>query len=298
MNFMEFFRSPDIFHVIIFQACVNPIIPSPHHHEKKIKQSKNNLQMNELMKHLKMNTEISKRNSVISESDDLKTQRDNLEKQLKFQIQVNAELKGLLVHCLGEDLQAKVNNLTEDKMKIANSLSSNTEKVEYLSSQTEVWRSKFLASSLMVEELAKVKTALTQKNTNLTSSNKQLLETIERVRFGLTEIYQNLKYLSNSGDNNLKSYNVIDLTTECLSLSQKIALNSGKLGLPAATSNATNLPTNTEAETFALKALSETSETPIIDEAFKAICNQAHLEYKRDQVVQSDHDEIQSNKSQ
>lgn len=248
------------------------------------------------MKHLKMNTEMSERNSVISESDDLKTQRDNLDKQLKFQIQVNAELKGLLVHCLGEDLQAKVNNLTEDKMKIANSLSSNTEKVEYLSSQTEVWRSKFLASSLMVEELAKVKTALTQKNTNLTSSNKQLLETIERVRFGLTEIYQNLKFLSNSNENNLKSFNVIDLTTECLSLSQKIALNSGIIGLPA-TSFSNNMTTSTDAETFAMKALSETNETPIIDEAFKAICNQAQQEYKKDQV-HSDHDEVVSNKSQ
>lgn len=243
--------------------------------------------MNELMKHLKLSKEMSQKSStsVISDSDDLKTQRDSLEKQLKFQIQVNAELKGLLVHCLGEDLQAKVNNLTEDKMKIANSLSTNTEKIEYLSSQTEVWRSKFLASSLMVEELAKVKTALTQKNSNLSSSNKQLLETIERVRFGLTEVYQNLKYLSNSEDNTLKSLNVTDLTAECLSLSQKIALNSGKMGLPRSAANYTsNYGTTTEAECFAMKALSETNELPIIDEAFQAICNQAHLEYKRDQV--------------
>src|SRR5690349_12334348 len=81
----------------------------------------------------------------------LKRERDHFENQLKFQTQVNTELKGLLVHCLGEDLQTKVNNLTEDKMKIAKSLSTNTEQIEFLASQSEVWRSKFLASSLMVE---------------------------------------------------------------------------------------------------------------------------------------------------
>lgn len=103
---------------------------------------------------------------------ELKKERDYFESQLKFQTQVNAELKGLLVHCLGEDLQAKVNNLTEDKMKIAKSLSTNTEQIEHLASQSEVWRSKFLASSLMVEELAKVKTILAQKKSSLITSNK------------------------------------------------------------------------------------------------------------------------------
>lgn len=57
-------------------------------------------------------------------------------------------------------------------MKIAESLSSNTDKIEFLASQSEVWRSKFLASSLMVEELAKVKTKLAQKNSSLVVSNQ------------------------------------------------------------------------------------------------------------------------------
>lgn len=76
------------------------------------------------------------------------------------------------MHCLGEDLQSTFNNLTEDKMKIAKSLSTNTEQIEFLSSQSEVWRSKFLASSLMVEELARVKTSLAQRNALLVASNK------------------------------------------------------------------------------------------------------------------------------
>lgn len=84
---------------------------------------------------------------------DLKKERDSCESQLKFQVQVNSELKNLLVAAVGEDLQTRVNVLTEDKLQLARALlnsahniSSHTEQIEYLASQSEVWRSKFLAS--------------------------------------------------------------------------------------------------------------------------------------------------------
>lgn len=84
---------------------------------------------------------------------ELKTERDSYESQLKFQVQVNSELKNLLVAAVGEDLQTRVNVLTEDKLQLARALlnsaqniSSHTEQIEYLASQSEVWRSKFLAS--------------------------------------------------------------------------------------------------------------------------------------------------------
>lgn len=84
---------------------------------------------------------------------DLKKDRDYFEAQLKFQAQVNAELKNLLVAAVGEDLQTRVNVLTEDKLQLArallnsaHNLSSHTEQIEYLAGQSEVWRSKFLAS--------------------------------------------------------------------------------------------------------------------------------------------------------
>lgn len=83
----------------------------------------------------------------------LKKERDSCESQLKFQVQVNSELKNLLVAAVGEDLQTRVNVLTEDKLQLARALlnsahniSSHTEQIEYLASQSEVWRSKFLAS--------------------------------------------------------------------------------------------------------------------------------------------------------
>jgi hypothetical protein len=151
---------------------VNPILPYKKS-ENRVPNCKNNLNLNDLVKH--MSVSVSKAmttNEATSPLEKLKQERDYFESQLKFQIQVNAELKGLLVHSIGEDLQAKVNNLTEDKMSYAKSLSTNTEQIEHLASQSEVWRSKFLASSLMVEELAKVKTVLAQKKSTLVQSNQ------------------------------------------------------------------------------------------------------------------------------
>lgn len=96
---------------------------------------------------IKQNEEHEKK---ISE---LVKERDYFESQLKFQVQVNSELKNLLVAAVGEDLQTKVNVLTEDKLQLArallnsaHNLSSHTEQIEYLAGQCEVWRSKFLAS--------------------------------------------------------------------------------------------------------------------------------------------------------
>lgn len=245
------------------------------------------------MKHLSLGEDLRNSQDLagVDKFLEIKKERDYFENQLQFQMKVNTELKSLLVHCLGEDLQAKVNNLTEDKMKIAKSLSGNTEKIEFLSSQSEVWRSKFLASSLMVEELAKVKTSLSQRNALLVTSNKQLLSTLEGIRFSLIETFQNLKFLSGVQETNLKSLNVNDLTSECLNISQQVVLNSGKIGLPN-TSTFDHLETLTEAEKNALKALTESMNSHAIDDAFKAVCTQAQHEYRRERSQTEDEFEI------
>lgn len=71
-------------------------------------------------------------------------------------VKVNRELKTLLVAAVGEDLESRVQHLTEDKLslarellKSANHLTSHQEHTEWLSGQCEVWRSKFLASRLV-----------------------------------------------------------------------------------------------------------------------------------------------------
>lgn len=133
---------------------------------------KNNLDLNTLASHV-ANIKTSELNSMSNADGDgagseasvtqqkvyekqiaeMKKERDSFESQLKFQVQVNSELKNLLVAAVGEDLQTRVNVLTEDKLQLARALlnsahniSSHTEQIEYLASQSEVWRSKFLAS--------------------------------------------------------------------------------------------------------------------------------------------------------
>lgn len=132
---------------------------------------KNNLDLNTLVSHVanmkttELNTMLIGNSNEVNEAaatqqkmyekqiSELKKERDSFEAQLKFQVQVNSELKNLLVAAVGEDLQTRVNVLTEDKLQLARALLSSahnitthTEQIEYLANQSEVWRSKFLAS--------------------------------------------------------------------------------------------------------------------------------------------------------
>lgn len=59
----------------------------------------------------------------------------------------------MLVAAVGEDLETRVQHLTESKFLLAKellnsayNLTSHQEQTEWLSGQCEVWRSKFLAS--------------------------------------------------------------------------------------------------------------------------------------------------------
>ncbi|CAH1119254.1 unnamed protein product [Phaedon cochleariae] len=135
----------------------------------------------------------------------LRETNSHLENQLKFQAQVNSELKTLLVAAVGEDLESRVQHLTEDKLSLArsllnyaNHLTSHQEKTEWLSGQCEVWRSKFLASSLMVEELAKWKSALSNRINAMQEVMKILLEERKRVH---NQSYETLNVLKNISEN-------------------------------------------------------------------------------------------------
>lgn len=83
----------------------------------------------------------------------LKKEKAELENQVKFQAQINSEIKKLLVAAVGEDIETRVQLLTEDKLHLAKrllstaqTLSTHQEQIEWLAGQCEVWRSKFLAS--------------------------------------------------------------------------------------------------------------------------------------------------------
>ncbi|XP_071451259.1 golgin-45 isoform X1 [Hetaerina americana] len=137
----------------------------------------------------------------------LKDERDQLEAQLKFQAQVNGELKTLLVAAVGEDLESRVHHLTEDKAHLsrallssARRLSTHREQTEWLASQCEVWRSKFLASSIMVEELARWKAAFSQRASDLQEALNRLLEERASIKEGLFKTYRTLLVLRENLD--------------------------------------------------------------------------------------------------
>lgn len=284
-----------------YKAAVNPIIPFKRQNFK-VKINKNNLDLNVLVSQMSVmkttemegskietighvsdfDTEIEKLKRQVAE---YKEGKEYYQKELKFQVQVNSELKNLLVAAVGEDIQTKVNLLTEDKVQLAKALldtaqnlSSHTEQIEYLAGQSEVWRSKFLASSLMVEELARWKASLTQKNNLLLEANKNLLENCSKLRDMEIEILKNLKFISKVKTLNLPSSNILDLAAENLNISQQFVLYSG-IGMPE-NLNLNGLDSTTDAEKLAVQAL-QNSNQPLMstDEAFKAIVGQAFSSY-------------------
>lgn len=126
-----------------YKAAVNPLIP--HNNSKlnpKIKIDRNNLDLNVLISQmsqlkanemgnlnldqtgigLKMESTAAETQAMKNEIEELKKERDYYAKELKFQSQVNSELKKLLVAAVGEDIQTKVNVLTEDKLQLARAL--------------------------------------------------------------------------------------------------------------------------------------------------------------------------------
>uniref|UniRef100_A0A1I8MP55 Uncharacterized protein n=1 Tax=Musca domestica TaxID=7370 RepID=A0A1I8MP55_MUSDO len=218
----------------------------------------------------------------------IRDERDYYQGQYKFQTQVNSELKNLLVASVGEDLLTRVNVLTEDKLQLAralldtaNNVTTHTEQIEFLAGQCEVWRSKFLASSVMVEELARWKADLTQKNQMLTESTKKLLHTTHQLRQMHLDMLKNLKFLAKIRYLNLPATDVVNLAVENLNILQQMVLHSG-VGMPEGDLTISSASTSPlcESEKYAVQALQFISQ-PLMatDEAIKALFGQTHRPY-------------------
>ncbi|XP_036343707.1 uncharacterized protein LOC118752967 [Rhagoletis pomonella] len=217
-----------------------------------------------------------------------KEERDYYQAQFRFQVQVNSELKNLLVASVGEDLQTHVNVLTEDKLQLARALldtaknlTTHAEQIEFLAGQCEVWRSKFLASSVMVEELARWKADLTQKTQTMEESTKRLLHAIHQIREMQLEILRNLKFMAKIRYLNLPATDVISLSVENLNILQQMVLHSG-VGIPEDGMDILSTSKNPlcEAEKYAVHALEFVSQ-PLLatDDAIKALFDQAQRPY-------------------
>ncbi|KAJ9588317.1 hypothetical protein L9F63_018315 [Diploptera punctata] len=258
------------------------------------------------------------RKAMEEEIKTLKEENGQLESQLKFQAQsmrrvrnvanmdiqlqklqllvlagqVNGELKNLLVAAVGEDLQTRVHLLTEDKLQLARALlnsaqrlSTHQEQTEWLAGQCEVWRSKFLASSLMVEELARWKAALGQKATDLQEGLKRILEEHSKVRESLLNTYRNLCVLRENFDHtcssnrkpDLASSNILDLAagTSRLSANLRVTFLGSSNGQVRSEPDFTGLDMSTCAEKAAETLLSNPTPLLLSDAACSAVMGAA-----------------------
>lgn len=207
--------------------------------------------------------------------------KEGLFNQLRVQTEVNRELKKLLVASVGDDLQYHFERLSREKNQLilenealGRCLSHTTEQLERMSIQCDVWRSKFLASRVMAEELTNARAALQRQTREAQGAIQDLL--LEREEFSrhMLDTHRSLEQLLVSlqwGRQQTYYPSAQPLSTgDLAAANHKLAeaINSHLLGNAAATSSsssssvtkssgaaAENLCTNTPAEKMAEKVL-------------------------------------------
>ncbi|XP_053721146.1 golgin-45 [Synchiropus splendidus] len=114
--------------------------------------------------------------------------KEGLCNQLRVQTEVNRELKKLLVASVGDDLQYHFERMAREKNQLilenealGRSLAHTAEQLERMNIQCDVWRSKFLASRVMAEELTNSRAALQRQTREAQGAIQDLL--LEREAF-------------------------------------------------------------------------------------------------------------------
>lgn len=103
----------------------------------------------------------------------------------------------------------------------------------------------------MVEELARWKASLSNKNKLLLESNRQMLQTVSQLRDMEADTLKNLKFLAQVKTINLPSSNALDIASECLNISENLVLHSG-IGMPESI-DFSGLETMTAAEKLSIE---------------------------------------------
>jgi len=144
-------------------------------------------------------------------------------KQLGVQTQVNTELKTLLVASVGEDLEERLEKmtlkhaLTERQVKrLQNQLEELQEELETTTIQSDVWRSKFLASKVMSDELVSWKALTDSRYRESNAALETLLEEHRQLTTTIASANRFLLKLSKltncyHGDETPSGYSSIDL---------------------------------------------------------------------------------------
>lgn len=90
-----------------------------------------------------------------------------LEAQLQIQTDINRELKRLLIASVGSDLELRLQQMAQEKAELCQDLNvsleqamSHHEELDQVVIECDIWRSKFIASRVMIDELATWKAEL------------------------------------------------------------------------------------------------------------------------------------------
>merc|ERR1719391_617493 len=141
------------------------------------------------------------------EIEQLRSQAEASDRQLKIQTKVNSEVKKLLVASVGEDIEARVDFLTQDKARLAadvmqysNRVASEWEARDALGVESDVWKSKYLASSVIVEELEKSRQEASARAEALEHAARRLLGERQGLRQTLASTQQLLQGLTTAFD--------------------------------------------------------------------------------------------------
>ncbi|KAF4119165.1 golgin-45 [Onychostoma macrolepis] len=128
--------------------------------------------------------------------------KEGLSNQLRVQTEVNRELKKLLVASVGDDLQYHFERLAREKNHLilenealGRSLSHTAEQLERMSIQCDVWRSKFLASRVMAEELTNARVALQRQTRDAQCAIQDLLRERDEFSRDMMHTHRSLEQL-------------------------------------------------------------------------------------------------------
>ncbi|XP_064638876.1 golgin-45-like [Lineus longissimus] len=159
----------------------------------------NDLESREIVRLRRMNDKYNEKVKQIRE------ERNELKKELEVQFQVNTELKKLLVASVGEDIQHRVERLVRERAQLANEIGDyckrihdDHENIDSVSIQADMWRSKYIASRMMVDELANTRSHLTAQYKESQHALQGILRERNQMRSNLTDTYRYLHLVKDS----------------------------------------------------------------------------------------------------
>lgn len=124
----------------------------------------------------------------------LKEEVTKLKAELDVQCKVNSELKKLLVASVGDDLESRVERLARDRAELTQELgftakkrSEDYENLDAISIQADMWRSKYLASRVMCDELAGAKSFFAMQYQESQNALQQILNERHELRTNMME---------------------------------------------------------------------------------------------------------------